>query len=157
MSSTQSREEKVLQHIAEKRAWYDRNARRTMHWYQNLRVLSLVCTLLVPILVLVGTALTVRIVAASLGAIAAFAQGFEGIHQYREHYITWRYTAEQIEREAYEYTVQIGDYEPDKSQEDPIRLLAEHVEAMTSQENQQWLSIQQKPDATSVAKGGGTS
>lgn len=157
MSSTLARKEKVLQHVAEKRAWYNRNATRTMHWYQRLRATGLAVTVLVPIFALIpGGALWPKITAAALAAVAAFTQGFEGIHQYREHYVTWRYTAEQIEREIYEYTTEIGEYAPDKNVADPEGLLAMRVEAITSQENQQWLSTQQKSDTTSVVKSAGT-
>lgn len=124
-----------------------------MQMYQRLRAVGLGATVLVPLFALIpGASIVPKLIAAGLAAVAAFTQGFEGIHQYREHYITWRFTSEQIEREIYEYKVKIGDYAPGKSQEDHAQLLAEHVEAMTSQENQQWLTTQQKPDATSVVK-----
>jgi hypothetical protein len=96
-----------------------------------------------------------KVIAAGLGALAAFAQGVEGIHQYREHYIAWRFTAEQLDCEMYLYTVHVGDYAT--GQKEPIVLLAERVDTITSQENQQWLSQQQKAASTSVVQGGGQS
>lgn len=152
MSSTNTQEELVLAHVEEQRSWYDKNATRTMHWHQWLRTLSLGCTVLIPVFALVGTWIGFRIIAAALGAVAAFSQGFEAIHQYREHYIAWRYTAEQLEREEYMYRVKAGDYAAGANT-DSVLLLAQRADAITSQENQQWLALQQKADTTSVAQG----
>lgn len=157
MSSPPSQVDLVLQHVREKHDWYDRNAKRTMRIYHHLRTISLGATGLVPIFALLDWGMWSKITAALLGAIAAFAQGYESLHQYREHYLTWRSTAQQLEHEQYLYTVQVADYAPGASQKDPIVLLAERTATITSQENQQWLALQEKAASTSVTQSGGAS
>ncbi len=157
MSSTPSQVDLVLQHVREQHDWYDRNAKRTMRIYHNLRTISLGATGLVPIFALLDWGMWSKIIAALLGATAAFAQGYETLHQYREHYLAWRSTAQQLELEQYLYTVQVADYASGASQKDPIVLLAERTASITSQETQQWLALQEKASSTSVVQGSGQS
>jgi hypothetical protein len=147
-----SRRQQVVSHVEDSRSWYDRNAKRTMKNYHRLRGVALFATTLVPIFALVGSSIWLRVTAACLGGIATLATGYEGIHQFREHYITWRYTAEQLEREKYEFIVKIGPYAV-APEDDAVSLLAQRAEAITSQENQQWLQAQEKADATATVKG----
>jgi len=154
MASDLPQGEQILQHVEDARAWYDRNAKRNMHWFQRLRAVSLAVTILIPVLLLLpGPSLTWKIVAGLFGATAAFCQGLEGIHQYHEHYLAWRSTAERIEHEQFQYKAGIGPYTPTATN-DPIHLLAQRVDALTTQENQQWVAQQQKSLPGSAAEGG---
>src|SRR5450759_2950640 len=137
--SPAERKEEVLARVAEGISWYDRNATRTMRLHHALGGVVILAGVLVPIFALTSVAWA-SYVAAALGAVAAAARGLEAIYKYNEKYMQWRFTANGLKREKYEYEVRIGPYD-NKQDDEAIELLATRAEDLTSQEEQHWLAL----------------
>ena len=83
-------------------------------------------------------------VAGILGAVVVFVEGLLQAYQYRQNWITYRSTAESLKHEKYLYLARADVYAGSR---DPLRLLAERIEGLISQEHARWISSSRRqPD-----------
>jgi len=128
--------------------WFDENARRTMRNHFRYRRVQIVLAALVPVSQVFMTGLVARETAVVLGGLLFVVQGFEGLHEYDQHYVAWRATAQALLRERYLFAVGAGPYAQTPAKgEDAKQLLADRTTAITAAESQQWVSGMQKPPA----------
>ena|SRR5215469_2752532 len=128
--------------------WYNRRSKRCQRWYKVIKIIEIVAAALIPFLSalhisennaghhMLGT------VTALLGVAITILEGLLQLNQFQHNWITYRATCEALKHEKYLYLAGAGDYAKSAN---PLALLAERVEALGSQENTRWASIQQQP------------
>ena len=72
-------------------------------------------------------------------------------HQYHQNWITYRSTAEALKHEKYLYLARADVYSTTKH---PLRLLAERIEGLISQEHARWISSRRHQDDEDKKKSG---
>jgi Protein of unknown function (DUF4231) len=70
-------------------------------------------------------------------------EGLLQAYQYHKNWITYRSTAESLKHEKYLYLARADAYAHSKN---PLRLLAERIEGLISQEHARWISSRRQRD-----------
>ena len=78
-----------------------------------------------------------------LGGIVVVVEGLLQAYQYHKNWITYRSTAESLKHEKYLYLARADAYAHSKY---PLRLLAERIEGLISQEHARWISTRRVRD-----------
>jgi Protein of unknown function (DUF4231) len=128
----------TLRRLDEQIAWYGRESRRNRTWYKSLKGVTIIAALLVAPIATSGLG---NHIAAALGIAIAIAEALQQLNRYHENWIAYRATAEALKHEKY---LHLGTAGPYSSAEHPLSLLAERMEGLISQENQKWVSYQEK-------------
>ena len=116
-------------------AWYDRRSGAAQRWYKRLKLLEVAVAAALPV-VAAGRA-SVWVTGAMAAAIVVL-ESAQHIHQFQEHWITYRSTAESLKHERFLYLAAAGPY----AHGDRHRQLAERLESLTSQEHAKWAVTQ---------------
>lgn len=114
--------------------WYERKADIARRRYKLLRALEFVAAALVPVAVVLGVTVYHRIAAASLGALAAAASGFQSVNRYQENWVEYRAVAERLKSERFAFLTKTAPYDG----EDRLQVLVEHVERIFDGEHASW-------------------
>jgi hypothetical protein len=120
-------------------AWYDRSSSRDQRRYKMLKTATLVMAGLVPLLAMLPRG--GQHIAAILGFGILVAEGTQQLHQFEQHWLQYRSTAEMLKHEKYLFLAAAGPY---AETENGRRLLAERVESLVSQEHAQWVAAQER-------------
>jgi hypothetical protein len=132
-----------LEHLI---GWYDRSAKRKQYLYKGLKLLSIFSAGSIPVL----TVATIdSLVVATLGALVVAIEGIQQLYQFHDQWLAHRYTCEALKREKYLYGATAGPY---AESDNPLRLLAESVETLVSQETSAWRDLE-AARATSAPRG----
>jgi hypothetical protein len=131
--------EPVWERLEEQLHFYDRGATRNRLSYQVLKVLQLVGAAAIPVAAAAGgTALLLGI----LGGLIVVFEGVQQLFKFQENWISYRTTSEGLKQEKYLFLSEAGDY---SSAPRPLRLLAERVESLSSNENSGWAAARREP------------
>ncbi len=134
------RQHPTLQRLDDQISWYDARARQAQIRFKVLKA------------VVIGVAASIPVVAAFdapvyvagvLGAIVVVVEGLLQAYQYRQNWITYRSTAEALKHEKYLYLARADVYAGSRH---PLRLLAERIEGLISQEHARWISSRRHKD-----------
>ena len=134
------RQHPTLQRLDDQISWYDARARQAQIRFKVLKA------------VVIGVAASIPVVAAFdapvyvagvLGAIVVVVEGLLQAYQYRQNWITYRSTAEALKHEKYLYLARADVYAGSRH---PLRLLAERIEGLISQEHARWISSRRQKD-----------
>ena len=121
-------------------AWYDRKGRECQHRYKALKAVVIASAAAIPVV----AAFDVPVyVAGILGAVVVVIEGILQAFQYHQNWITYRSTAEALKHEKYLYLARADVYGGSKN---PVRLLAERIEGLISQEHARWISSRRHHD-----------
>jgi hypothetical protein len=132
----------TLARLDDQLAWYDRKSRRAQRIFKALKFTTIVIAAAIP---LVGYFIRdPKIILSILGALVLVIESVQGLNQYQQLWITYRATAESLKHEKYLHAAGAGPYAQDPN---PDRLLAEHVEALVSQEHARWVQSTEKATA----------
>ena len=124
--------------VEEQFNYLDKSASLNQWRYKALRSLSLVASVLIPLLsgFLEKGGLVLTIVIGGLGALVAIAQGLLSLNRYHENWTQYRVTAEALKRERLLYENRSSYY---GQAAEPYRLFVENIETLLSGENTKWL------------------
>jgi hypothetical protein len=75
------------------------------------------------------------------GVLIILIEAMQQMNQYHNNWIAFRSTAESLKHEKYLYAATAGPY---ATSEVPLRLLAERVESLVSQEQGKWVAVEQE-------------
>lgn len=121
-------------------AWYDRKGRECQHRYKGLKTVVIAAAAAIPVV----AAFDVPVyVAGILGAVVVVVEGILQAFQYHQNWITYRSTAEALKHEKYLYLGRADVYAESKN---PMRVLAERIESLISQEHARWISSRRHRD-----------
>jgi Protein of unknown function (DUF4231) len=130
----------TLQRLDDQIAWYDAKSRECQLRYKGLKAIVIGVAAAIPVV----AAFDVPVyVAGILGAVVVVVEGLLQAYQYRHNWITYRSTAEALKHEKYLYLARADAYAHSKN---PLRLLAERIEGLISQEHAHWISTRRPPD-----------
>ena len=115
-------------------AWYDRKSAECQRRFKWLKALVIGAAASIPVV----AAFDVPVyVAGILGAVVVVTEGVLHVNQYHQNWITYRSTAEALKHEKYLFLARADVYGGSKK---PLRLLAERIEGLISQEHARWVS-----------------
>jgi Protein of unknown function (DUF4231) len=135
----------VMTHLDSQIRWYDRNSQRSMSAHFRLRTTQMVIAAVIPVTQVFLGGVTARVTAGTLAAVIAIFQGVDSLHNYGEHYVSWRATTQQLWRERFLFAAAAGPYNTTPPRNAAaLERLAERVDAVESQENRQWHDRQLK-------------
>ena len=135
----------VVSYADDQIRWYDANSRRSMALHFRLRAAQLISAALVPVTQIPPTGTGWRLAAGALGGLVAVFQGFDTMHHYGDHYVTWRATCQKMLRERQLFSAGAGPYGPPPSGAGKdIKTLATRLDAIEGNEQQQWQEGQVK-------------
>ena len=130
----------TLQRLDEQIAWYDGKSRECQLRYKGLKAVVIGGAAAIPAV----AAFDVPVyVAGILGAVVVVVEGLLQAYQYHKNWITYRSTAESLKHEKYLYLARADAYAHAKN---PLRLLAERIEGLISQEHARWISTRRVRD-----------
>jgi hypothetical protein len=109
--------------------------------YQISQILIVVGSVSVP--VLLGISEIPTIVPTLISLMVAILTGLEGISKNGENWVTYRRTSEQLKREQRAYLTRTAEY---KDTESPFDVFVTRVEAILSQQNQSFGTINRPPE-----------
>jgi hypothetical protein len=121
-------------------AWYDAKSRQCQLRFKALKAVVIGAAAAIPVV----AAFDVPVyVAGILGAVVVVVEGLLQAYQYHQNWITYRSTAEALKHEKYLYLARADVYAGSRN---PLRLLAERIEGLISQEHARWISSRRHKD-----------
>ena len=136
-----SPKEITLNRLEDQAGWYGRKSRRAQRLYKGIKVVEIVAAALIPFLT--GHTFNHKdAVIGGLGVLITILEGILQLNQYQQIWTTYRATGEALTREKYLFQALAGPYAAPGV--NPPVLLAERIEAMMSQENTKWVSLQEQ-------------
>jgi hypothetical protein len=121
-------------------AWYGAKSRQCQHRYKALKAVVLAAAAAIPVVAAFDAPLWV---AGVLGGVVVVVEGLLQAYQYHANWITYRSTAEALKHEKYLFLARADVYAHSKN---PLRLLAERIEGLISQEHARWISSRRQWD-----------
>ena len=135
-------EEYIEQRLSDQIDWYDRKSGTNQRWFKRLRFAEIVAAAIIPFLSgFAGNSFPIKIAIGALGIVVAAIASLLGLLQLQEHWIEYRATAESLRKEKFLFLTQTEPYDKD----DAFHLLVQHVEALLSKENTEWVQSMTKP------------
>jgi hypothetical protein len=129
-------EQATFARLEQQRTWYARRSLVAQAKYKWMKGATIVSAALIPVLTTLKDSAYVS-AAAVLGVLIAILEGIQQMNHYQANWISYRATAEALDREKYLY---LGKASPYLDSPNPQALLAERVETLVSQENALWSS-----------------
>jgi len=124
----------TLERLEDQIAWYDRKSAHCQQRFKWLKALEMVAAAAIPVVAAFGVPVYV---AGILGALVVVTEGLLHVNQYHQNWITYRSTAEALKHEKYLFLARADVYAGSTR---PLRLLAERIEGLISQEHARWVS-----------------
>ena len=139
----------IIARLEDQIKWYDAKSSRSQRIYRRIKVTEIIAAALIPFLsalhlsdVKSGVPVTIGTIVALLGVLITVLEGILQLNQYQHIWITYRATCEAMQHEKFTYIARAGVY---ATATDSRATLAERMEAIGSQENTKWASLQQQP------------
>jgi hypothetical protein len=130
----------TLERLDSQIAWYDTKSRQCAVRFKVLKAIVIAAAAAIPVV----AAFDVQVyVAGILGAVVVVVEGLLQAYQYHQNWITYRSTAEALKHEKYLYLARADVYAGSRN---PLRLLAERIEGLISQEHARWISSRRQTD-----------
>jgi hypothetical protein len=137
MTPTAQGSNPTLERLEDQIGWYDRKSGSNQRWYKGLKIVTILAGVFVPVASLIGMPLA----AAALGIVIVACEGLQQLYQFQMNWIAYRSTSEALKHEKFLFLGEAGSY---AEAEKPMRLLAERVEGLVSQEHAKWVSSQEQ-------------
>ena len=140
-------EQVTLSRLEAQFTWYDRRSRVNRTAYKCFKTATMMAAALIPGLTTFGVHRAGEW-SAVLGTLISVLESTQQLNQCYSKWTSYRATAEALEREKFYYLSSSGPY---SKVENPLTMLAERVEMLTSQENAKWLSAQSQTPSQKAA------
>lgn len=135
----------IMKRLDDQIEWYDSRSLGAQTRYKALKFTTLIAGALVPLSAGLGWQ---AVIVGGIGVLIVVTEGIQQINQYHHNWVTYRSTCEALKHEKYIFNAQAGPY---SDSNEPLKLLAERVESLVSQEHAKWISAQER--AVKEAKG----
>jgi hypothetical protein len=133
-----NQDEYIEQRLDDQINWYSRKSGVNQKKYKTWQVIRVIAALLIPILTLfVNEFPEFTYVIGTLGAVIVFIESFIKIFNYKEVWITYRMTSEQLKREKILYLTKCYPYDNSNA----FEILVQKCEAIMNSENFGWKEI----------------
>ena len=111
--------------------WYSRKSSAAQRAFKWVKVVQLVIGAAVPVVAGAGGP---ALLTAALGAAVVVLEAVQQLYQWQTNWVLYRSTAEALKHEKYLFLSSAGPY----ATADRLRVLAERVEGLVSQEHAKW-------------------
>jgi hypothetical protein len=134
--------------MEEQIGYYDSRSIRYKQVYKRIKLIEIIAAAVIPFLSALaiaqgaknGSGQLLSGIAGGLGILITILEGVLQLNQYQQNWIAYRSTCEALKHEKYTYLAKATPY----NTPDHHALLTERVEALISQENAKWASVQQQ-------------
>lgn len=140
-TSPDPKEKIVLDRLKDQADWYSKKSGSAQKKYKLIKIVEIFAAALIPFFSPLKFPF-VPFLVGGLGVLITVLEGILQLYQYQRIWTVYRATCEALGHEKYLYLAHAGSYADPKI--DSVALLAERIETIMSQENAQWLSLQQK-------------
>ena len=143
-----------LNRLEENLIWYDRHANRHHGFFIIAKGSSLLVAATIPVLSgfgaqLLGEQGPTTLIVGILGAAIVVLEGLLRLFQSEQHWLRYRSTWLALKREKALYLAGAGPYAKNA---EARRLMAENVEALLAQENQNWVLLHQERETRDATR-----
>jgi hypothetical protein len=114
--------------------WYDTKSQSAQRRFKIMKALVISGAAAIPV---VSAFQAPIYVPGILGAFVVVVEGLLSAYQYHTNWLTYRSTAEALKHEKYLYLAKADVYSRSRQ---PLRLLAQRIEGLISQEHGRWIS-----------------
>jgi len=142
----------IIARLEDQTKWYSAKSSKCQTKYKWIKGIEIVAAALIPFLSALHVSdvksplpITIGTITALLGVLITVLEGVLQLNQYQQIWVTYRATSEALKHEKFTYIARAGVY---AAPSDARALLAERMEAIGSQENTKWVSLQQPQKAT---------
>ncbi len=132
----------TLMRLEDQIEWYDSHSKSSKRWFGSLKIITIGLGSIVPLSA--GFEFE-PLITACLSVVVVVSEGIQQVFQFQHNWITYRSTAEYLKHEKYLYGASAGPY---TKTEDCLKLLAERVESLVSQEHAKWVSSRESRKET---------
>ncbi len=123
-------------------SWYDRRSGYNQKIYKMLKFATVAFAAIVPLAAALSASAWIT---GGLGVLIILVEALQQMNQYHHNWISYRSTCESLKHEKYLFAATAGPY---ATVDNPLRLLAERVESLVSQEHAKWISVQEQASKT---------
>jgi hypothetical protein len=129
-------------------SWYGGKSQAAQDAFKRVKVAQLVLAAGVPVAVASSAP---DVATAMLGGLVVVLEGVQQLYQWQTNWVLYRSTHEALKHEKFLYLANAGPYNGPQR----LRVLAERVEGLVSQEHAKWTEgRQQTPSETDAQQGG---
>ncbi len=132
----------TMARLEEEISWYDRRSGYNQKVYKILKFATVAFAAIVPVAAGLGAPAWVT---GGLGVLVILVEAVQQMNQYHHNWISYRSTCESLKHEKYLFVATAGPY---ASAENPLRMLAERVESLVSQEHAKWVAVEEQASKT---------
>ena len=143
--------EVTLARLDDQANWYSRKSNLAKRSYKYIKTVEIVAAGLIPILA-GQTFFPKDAVIGGLGVLITILEGILQLNQYQQISTMYRATCEALLQEKYLYLANAGPYTVVAN---PTPFLAERIQAIMSQENTKWMSVQERTSKSQGTTGVG--
>ena len=127
-------EQYMAERVDDQLAWYGKKSTFNKNWHHRLQLLTLVAAASIPVISLSSAEFHVRILVAIIGSITAIAAGIVTLYQFKDLWVDYRATAEQLKYEKYQFLTGSAPYHENEA----FSIFVNRVENIIVQENRSW-------------------
>ena len=140
----------TLARLDDQAKWYSSRSKRAQRLYKWMKAIEIVAAALIPFLT--GRKFEYHDgVIGGLGVLITILEGILQLNQYQQIWTTYRATSEALTHEKFLFLALAGPYAA--TGVNPPVLLAERIEAIMSQENTKWVTLQEQSPKAPAAGG----
>ena len=140
----------TLDRLDDQARWYGRKSKRAQRIYKGFKIVEIIAAALIPFLT--GRTFEHKdMVVGGLGVLITILEGILQLNQYQQVWTTYRATSEALTHEKFLFLALAGPY-ASAGATAPV-VLAERIEAIMTQENTKWVSLQDQSGKQQGAKG----
>ena len=134
----------IFERLEDQARWYSQKSRSARKMFKGIKVTEILAAAFIPFLGSLPFEWLkphLVLVTGALGVLITILEGLLHLNQYQQNWTNYRSTAEALKHEKFLYLASAGPY---ANLPNPRALLAERIESLVSQENSQWISVQQQ-------------
>jgi hypothetical protein len=137
-----AKEKVILDRLKDQADWYSKKSGSAQKKYKLIKVTEIIAAALIPFFSPLKYPFVPYLVG-GLGVLITILEGVLQLYQFQRIWTVYRATCEALTHEQFLYLAKARPYDTGT---DAAKLLAERIETIMSQENAQWLSLQQQRD-----------
>lgn len=149
--ASMSPEQYLKERVDDQLAWYGKKSAANKNWHHRLQLITLIAAASIPVISLSSSEFYVRLLVAIVGSITAVAAGIVTLFQFKDLWVDYRTTAEQIKYEKFLYLTGSAPYQTDMAFSDFVN----RIEGIIAQENRGWNERLVKQELETNATGDG--
>ena len=134
----------LSQRIDDQINWYSKKSAFNKKRYQFIKALVIIISACIPVLAIVitGKDEILKIAVGIAGVLIVVLEGILALYKYKDIWLKYRMTSENLNREKLLYLTGSGPYKANKT----LQTFVERAETLMSEENQTWLNDQLKSE-----------